>query len=750
MFRSMMMRIPFLVPLLVMSVGAQQAGSVEDLSEAELDGHRRMLDLLEEVRVETPKRNPYLGDRQLRRFRKMLDDGAQLPKKTRARLHYDIGVVQLRLGRNQESLASLERSIAILEEYPRSEWPPFSVKLFYDLGIAYLRWGETQNCVNRYSPASCILPIVEAGIHVDKEGSLEAMKWMREVLAISAEDSPEELSARWLLNVAAMTVGEYPDGLSAEERIAPEVFESEAQFPRFSDVAPEVGLDTFNLCGGAVAEDFDGDGDLDILTSTWDTGGQLRYFENDGVSAFVERTKVLELTGILGGLNLLHADYDDDGYIDAFVLRGGWLFGPRGKHPNSLLRNVGGERFLDATFLAGMGEDHFPTQTGGWADYDLDGDLDLFLGNEATRENPFACQLFTNQGDGTFVDTAEQAGVENNFYTKGVSWGDYDNDRYPDLYVSNLGSPNRLYRNLGDGTFENVAPDLKVWQPMSSFPTWFWDYDNDGNLDLFVSAYDQGQSNFEAAYRLAPVVASYIGRPVNAELARLYRGDGAGGFVDVSKQANLTRLTLPMGANFGDLDNDGFPDAYLGTGYPYYDGLIPNVMLWNRGGRSFSDVTTAGGFGHLQKGHGVVFADLDNDGDQDVFEQIGGAYAGDAFGNVLFENPGFGNHWLKVRLTGVASNRSAIGARIRVEFEEDGETRSVYRRVNSGGSFGCNSFTQHLGVGQATEVDVLEVFWPRTGKTQTFRDIAVDQRVEILEGAEEAVFFQETPFRLGG
>ena len=107
-------------------------------------------------------------------------------------------------------------------------------------------------------------------------------------------------------------------------------------------------------------------------------------------------------------------------------------------------------------------------------------------------------------------------------------------------------------------------------------------------------------------------------------------------------------------------------------------------------------------------------------------------------------------HWLKVRLTGVASNRSAIGARIRVEFEEDGERRSVHRRVNSGGSFGCNSFTQHLGVGQATEVDVLEVFWPRTGKTQAFRDIAVDQRVEILEGAEAAVFFEETPFRLGG
>ena len=129
-----------------------------------------------------------------------------------------------------------------------------------------------------------------------------------------------------------------------------------------------------------------------------------------------------------------------------------------------------------------------------------------------------------------------------------------------------------------------------------------------------------------------------------------------------------------MGANFGDLDNDGWLDFYLGTGYPDYEGLIPNVMYRNRGGTGFADVTTAGGFGHLQKGHGVSFADLDNDGDQDVFEQMGGAYPGDGFADVLFENPGFGNHWIAVKLVGARSNRSAIGARIRVEIVERGHS----------------------------------------------------------------------------
>ncbi|MCY3761624.1 MAG: VCBS repeat-containing protein, partial [Gemmatimonadetes bacterium] len=123
-------------------------------------------------------------------------------------------------------------------------------------------------------------------------------------------------------------------------------------------------------------------------------------------------------------------------------------------------------------------------------------------------------------------------------------------------------------------------------------------------------------------------------------------------------------LTLTMGCNFGDLDNDGYLDFYQGTGYPGYEALMPNVMYRNLGGTGFVDVTMAGGFGHLQKGHGVAFADLDYDGDQDVYMQLGGAYPGDMYGNALFENPGFDNNWIRVRLRGVQSNRAGMGAGI--------------------------------------------------------------------------------------
>ena len=213
-----------------------------------------------------------------------------------------------------------------------------------------------------------------------------------------------------------------------------------------------------------------------------------------------------------------------------------------------------------------------------------------------------------------------------------------------------------------------------------------------GLLDLYVSAYTAG---------IEHLAASALGRSAATETSRLYRGTNRGRFLDVSGRYGLTEPTAAMGSNFGDLDNDGYPDFYLGTGYPPYHSVMPNVMYRNRNGRGFSDVTYAGGFGHLQKGHGVVFADLDNDGDQDIFQQMGGAFPGDRFGNALYENPGFGNHWITIALEGVRSNRSAIGARIRavVVDEQSGRRRSIYRHVNSGGSFGGNPLRQTLGTG---------------------------------------------------
>jgi hypothetical protein len=432
------------------------------------------------------------------------------------------------------------------------------------------------------------------------------------------------------------------------------------------------------------------------------------------------------LEGLVGGLNLVQADYDDDGNLDFLVLRGAWL-GDGGDHPNSLVRNNGDGTFTDVTFEAGLGEVHYPTQTAGWADFDLDGDLDLYVGNEIGSRGAFPCQLFRNNGDGTFTDVAQAAGVLNFSFTKGVVWGDYDGDRYPDIYASNRGSADRLYRNRGDGTFEDVAGKLNVTGPLVSFPAWFWDFDNDGALDIFVSVYD---------VEIGELGAYYFGAPVAFDLPALYQGDGRGGFRDVAREQGLTYPILPMGANFGDVDNDGFLDFYLGSGDVNYFTLMPHVLFLNRGGRGFVNVTMASRMGHVQKGHGIAFADLDNDGDADVFAHMGGAYPGDGSANALFENPGFGNRWITVRLVGVECNRSAIGARIHVIAREGGGTRSIYRHVNSGGSFGANPLRQMIGLGRADGIEAIEVDWPVTGATQTLRDVPLDRTIEVVEGRE--------------
>ena len=717
-------------------------------------GHQRMLALLQQIADDTPDGHPYIGDRQARELRDRLNAlPATAPAANRWRLMIQLAEEELRLGNEAEAIRLFAGA---LELVPETEENRAGINFNnYRLGVAYLRLGETQNCALHPNAEACILPLRGRGIHELQTPSRQAISAFTEALenseapasgALAADASTrnwsvggsagpaandasrQHLAARWLLNLAYMTVAGYPDEVPEPYRLPPETFESAETMPRFANVAPALGLDTFDLCGGAIVDDFDNDGYLDIVVSTWDTRGQLRLFRNNRDGTFTERTAEAGLVGLYGGLNIVQADYDNDGHLDLLVLRGAWL-GAEGRHPNSLIRNNGDGTFTDVTFDAGLGEAHYPSQTAAWGDYDNDGDLDLYVGNESSRTIVAPSQLFRNNGDGTFTDVAETAAVRNFRYAKAVVWGDYNADGLPDLYVSNFGGGNRLYRNTGREVFIDDAARRGVAEPTGSFPAWFWDVDNDGLLDLYVSAYTAG---------IEHLAASALGQPVNAETSRLYRGTAGGGFEDVTRPYGLTEPTAAMGSNFGDLDNDGYPDFYLGTGYPPYHSLMPNVMYRNRDGRGFSDVTYAGGFGHLQKGHGVVFADLDHDGDQDVFEQMGGPFPGDAFGNALYENPGFGNHWITVRLEGVRSNRSAIGARIRavvVDENADGR-RSIYRHVNSGGSFGGNPLRQTIGLGQASRLERLEVFWPTTGVTQTFTDVPLDRVIHIVEGEE--------------
>ena len=608
------------------------------------------------------------------------------------------------------------------------------------VGLSYFRIAEDQNCCANPGAENCVFPIPEGGRHRKEEGARKALPVLLEVAGSSTVSVEDRFDARWLIPLAAMTLGEYPGKVPELYRLhALPAADPQLEFPAFKNIGPELGIDRFGMSGAMIVDDFGGGGDFQVVNSTWDPATPLQFLQKgEGGGKFQDRAAAANLDGITGGLNMRHADFDNDGDLDVLVLRGAWL-NQSGRHPNSLLRNdgVGKEgtvQFTDVSFACGLAEASYPSGTAEWADFDLDGDLDLFVGNETEPGGPrFPCQLFRNDGLGKdgmvrFVDIAPAAGVEVFSFVKGVSWGDFNGDRFPDLYVSCFGDDNRLFQNRGDGTFTDVAGVLGVTRPKACFPTWFWDYNNDGHLDLFVSSFVWHSGSFLLYYQGKPLDPRW--RP------KLYKNDGKGRFVDVTGEAGLNVPMMPMGSNFGDLDNDGFADIYLGTGSPNFGGTVPNLLLMNRGGEEFVDRTTVSGLGHLQKGHGVSMVDFDRDGDLDVFEQLGGAFTADRFFDAVFENPGFGNHWLEVRLKGIASNSYGIGCRLRAVFDEGGVERSVFTWMNSGGSFGSNPLIAHLGLAKAEKVKRLEVFWPVTGITQTISDLAVNQRIVVTEGED--------------
>jgi hypothetical protein len=471
-----------------------------------------------------------------------------------------------------------------------------------------------------------------------------------------------------------------------------------------------------------------------VFFTSVDYCAPVRLYRNRGDGTFEERTEAAGLSGQLGGINTIQTDFDNDGLIDIFIMRGGWESSMR----NSLLRQNADGTFTDVTREAGLLDSNRATHSVAWLDYDNDGWLDVFVAHELSPS-----QLFRNRGDGTFEDVSAKAGVGVTAFTKGVVAGDYSGNGYPDLYLSNMFGDNILFRNNGDGTFTDVAKTLGVHVPFASFPTWFFDYDNDGHLDLFVASYPNSVEEF---------VKYYVKKPPATETLTLFRNRGDGTFEDVSARVNLGRIVPAMGANFGDLDNSGFLDMYLGTGTPSFGTLMPNILLKNDGGKRFLDVTSDTGTGNLQKGHGIAFVDLDNDGDLDIVLNSGGAVPGDNYQDSLYENPGgWGNNWISVKLVGVKTNRAAVGAKITVTLPAaEGGSKLRYREVTSGGSFGSNSFVQHIGLGKAKTIESIEITWPTSKTRQVFKNVPVNSRIEIKEFEKAFTLRDVSQFTLAG
>ncbi len=546
----------------------------------------------------------------------------------------------LALGKEDEAIPLLEEQVTKINR----EGIRGMNKLKVQLALAYLRSGERVNCILNHTGETCIMPIKGSGIHQKPEGSRNAVRIYEELL----KEYPENLEYRWLLNIAYMTLGAYPTQVPGAW-LLPGLDSSGAatagltQVQAFRDVAGSLQLDVNNMAGGTVVDDFNNDGYLDVVTSSWDIDAGMHFFKNNGDGSFTDRAKDSNLSDITGGLNLVQMDFNNDGHKDIFVLRGAWLRGNFGMQPNSLLKNNGDGTFTDITTKSGLLSFH-PTQTATWNDFNNDGWVDVFIGNETWKGNSSSgvhqCELYLNNGDETFTNVAEKAKCNVTAFIKGVTSGDYDKDGLKDLFITSLSGERFLFRNEGinDGlpTFKDVTDSAGLADKSArTFPTWFWDYDNDGWLDILA-----GDFTFErpiASYSAEESLGLFQG---TSGTILLYRNNHDGTFENVSAKVQTNKTAFAMSGNFGDIDNNGFLDFYLGTGNPELESIVPNKMFMNISGKRFVDVTAEARVGHLQKGHAIAFADLDNDGDQDVYIEMGGAYKGDSFHNSFYLNPG--------------------------------------------------------------------------------------------------------------
>ena len=394
------------------------------------------------------------------------------------------------------------------------------------------------------------------------------------------------------------------------------------------------------------------------------------------------------------------ADYDNDGWEDLFVVK--W-----GGGANQLFRNTLGTDFIavDAVEAGSIVTDRHNWVSAGWADYNRDGFLDLFVGNRTT-ENDF---LYRGNSDGMFsAMPSSEVGdvVQDQGWTEACAWADYNNDGWPDLWVVNFdwvndGSKgeNTLYRN-DRGVFSRISQGSIATIRSSGSAAW-GDYNNDGFLDLFLTDFWGTNS--------------------------LHQNSQGETFTDVGEEAGVASPMVSWAATWGDYDNDGLLDLFVAA---YSEGS--SVLYHNDGDGSFSMVDVGSPLRDGVNRSGVTLADYNNDGFLDLCIVCGDGVPAQ---NLLYRNNGNANHWLKCRLIGSASNRSAVGAKVRVKAEIGEESVWQLREVGAGGSGGGGSpRVVHFGLGDATSVDVIRIEWP-SGTVQELNDVAADQILNVTEPA---------------
>ena len=609
-----------------------------------------------------------------------------------------------RCNKNAEALALIQETEELLElSVPELDRNRVERNLRFFKALTLFRIDERKCCYDDFRSNSCIFPIIEKE-YLFTTGNI---KKANEIWGELLREQPWDYRNKWMFNLSNHLIG------NETERKLRSVFPQKlgnGPTPgdiETSNISNKMNLHCKGLAGGVIVEDFDQNGLQDVFRTSWYFDHNCQLLLQTEPGRFSEQTGQFMLDGEVGGLNCVSTDYNNDGYVDILILRGGWL-GGLGLLPNSLLKNVNGKRFENVSFETGL-TSAYPSHSAVWADFNNDGWLDLVIGNES-RNGAFPSEFYLNHGGTVFNKQSAALGFSVNAYVKGLSATDYDNDGDVDMFISNFGGNNQLIKNLltetGELKFTDVTQAANVTGPKDSFSCMFFDYNNDGHEDLFVGGY--GSSSVSEACR------AYLGLTPKTGTSVLYRNLGNGTFQDVTGGMGLNNILNVMGMNHGDLNADGYEDIYIGTGSPSFSNLIPNRLFINDGGTNFVEKTYESRTGSLQKGHGISFADLDNDGDLEIYAALGGWYTGDNFKDFIFStNRKFKG--LKLRLKGNASNVLGIGVKVEAVFDD----RKIFRQLFNSSSFGNNPLSVYLGQSHPSQLKSVTVYWPSGGITQT-------------------------------
>jgi hypothetical protein len=611
----------------------------------------------------------------------------------------------------QEVIRKCQERLKVVPDDHRIRW---------ELGETLVKCGLYEQAVEelRHIPPDSSyykLALHEASVALQRGGKLEeAARTAVEALEVNPSN---ERTRSWLW-LTAQKMGGYPDFVPEKFRLQLRAG-YETPVVEFEDIAPRIGLDKTSAGRGIAIFDYDNDGYLDIMIAA--AHGGCNLYHNNGDGTFSDASIGSGVDGCVNGFALAVGDYDNDGFPDVFVTRLGFYAGEC-----QLFHNNGNGTFTDVTAQAGL-KVWGPGFTASWIDYDGDGFLDLFIANNlgGLFERKTPNRLFHNNGDGTFTEVADKAGLSTLWPTIGGAWGDYDNDGRPDLFLSNGLGRSQLYHNNGDGTFTDVSEKAGIDAIAFGSPAFWWDYDNDGWLDI---AQFNWSDHEDVLYTLEHGEGPADGHPM-----RVYRNNRDGTFTEVGRELGFNGCYGTMSGNAADINNDGYLDVVLGNGSPKMDRLEPMIVLENNG-QKFRNITFAAGFPFLGKSHGVNMADLFGDGRLSVLVAAGGAYPGDLLTSTVYYPKRLAGNYLNVRLVGTKSNRSAIGSRVSIVSEGKGQMREV----TGGTGFGCLPFEQHFGLAAAQTIDSLDIRWP-SGLTQTFRSIPINKTLEFTEGLDRWV-----------